>query len=446
MRYIVASRTMPATLIEQECKKVGAGNIRIASPLKQVMCDLEPAAVEKLSSVPGIVLREPKQVKLDVSPSQTGQIGVITTPERAAQAGVLQPVYAASQGSLFTALYDLRASVSPPVTGSIATAVILDTGMRKTHVGLRGKVLYEEDLTGGGDPEDVFDHGTGVAYLLGGGIHALGQESGVAPGAKFMNLKVIGDDGVGTDEDVIIGLGRALEIWQDAVDRGLHYTDPEYPNGINMSFGTEDDGDPDNPIRLAITEIWEAAGNYLYMAAAAGNSGPNPGTILLPGACPEVWTIGALTFEPFEIWQYSSRGPVAEEGIVKPDACCVGISILTASAASDNAFTVKSGTSFSCPLGMGFVALLAEYAARYGFADQLLNMDRQGWETFTASVSRKPSGAPAGKDYIYGWGMPMGDLAARAIGVNGMDFSQAITAMLGVGMMGAVMGSLARAD
>lgn len=447
MRYIVASRTMPAAQIEQECRGVGARNIRTLSPLKQVVCDLEPAAVAILSAIPGIIVREPAETKVEkgeVKPSQEIGVGIVPPlPHRGAE-GVetLEPVYAASQGSLFTMLYNLRESMTPPILGTGATIVLIDTGMRKTHVGLRGKVIYEEDFTGGGDPTDVFDHGTGVAYLAGGGIHAPGQESGIAPGASFINLKAVGDDGIGTDEDVLAALSRALELWQDAVDRGLSLVDPEHPNFINMSLGMEDDEDPDNPMRLALAEIEEICGRRLTRWAAAGNSGPNPGTILLPAAADDAIAVGALTFDPFEVWEHSSRGPVSVGNLVKPEICYTGVSILTASAGSDTSFIVKTGTSFACPIGVGFMSLMGELVVRYGAEEMFLGMTPEQWEPFAMVISRKPQGAPIEKDNAYGWGMPMGDLIMRTFGAGAMDISSLISGIVAVGMVGMMAGTM----
>ncbi len=440
---------MSALQIEQECRRVGAQDIRSAAPLKQVVCDLEDSAMSMLSAIPGIIIRAPKIITMEKVTSPMQAIGVpegsidigYVAPPRSTieQAEVLQPVYAASQGSLFTMLFQLREMLTPPVLGTGVTVVIIDTGIRSTHIGLRGKVVYEEDMTGGGDPSDVFDHGTGVAYLYCGGAHAPGQESGIAPGAKLMNLKTIGDEGSGSEEDLILAIARTLELWQEAVDAGLPISDDMYPNAINMSLGADDDDDPDGIIRLAVTEVWETAGNRLIMYAAAGNEGPDPGTILLPGACAEVWAVGAMVFNPFSIWEDSSRGPVTLGNLTKPDTVSVGVSILTASSAHDNAFTVKTGTSFATPIAIGFSALLAEYAFRYGMEEQYLAMDRQGWEALLIAVSRKPVGSLFGKDNTYGMGMVMGDLAVRNLGLAAGATPDLLTGMMTVGMMGMMM-------
>lgn len=265
----------------------------------------------------------------------------------------------------------------------------------------------------------------------------------MAPGANLINLKATDDEGNGTEESVIHALDRALQLWQEAEEEGLAFSDPMYPNIVNISLGSEDDGDPDNPVRIACHEIYAQAGNNLVLYAAAGNSGPNPGTILLPAACPDVWGIGAVTFEPFQIWELSSRGPVAVDNLVKPDAVCPGVNILVASAAADDAYVVKAGTSFACPVAVGCICLLGELAQRYGLVDQMLAMTRQQWETFLFLIARKPEGAPVQKDDYYGYGMAMGDLVLRQFGVTaGFDMSSMFTGMMGLGMMSAMASAL----
>lgn len=429
MRYVVIARGLPLGDVESECRRLGGKNIKVARAAKQVFCELEAAAADRLAETPGLVVKVSKEVRPPVMPPITRE------PQQGYE--VLQPVYAASQASLFTMLYLIRELLSPPVLGTGCTTVVIDTGVRSTHRGLRGKVVYEANFSTSETTEDIFNHGTGVAYLVAGGIHQAGQESGVAPGSSIMNLKAINDEGVGSEESVILALEEACEVWKRAEAEGLHPTDPMYPNVVNMSLGSEDDGDPDNPIRVAITEIYAEVHNKLILKAAAGNAGPNPETIMLPAACPEVWAIGAVTFSPFQIWEYSSRGPV--DGLVKPDVAWVGVDMLTASSLNDDDFIVKSGTSFSCPVAAGLFCLLGEVADRFGLLDIFYATPRDQMELFMAAVSRKPEGAPIEKDNAYGWGLPMGDLVIRQLGVGAAALPQVFNAVIGIGMLGMMM-------
>jgi serine protease AprX len=87
--------------------------------------------------------------------------------------------------------YLLRSYFNPPLTGKGLTVAVLDSGIRKTHQSLKNKIIYEANYSGSPTADDVFGHGTQVAFVIAGGMHALGEKAGVSPGASLMNIKVI---------------------------------------------------------------------------------------------------------------------------------------------------------------------------------------------------------------------------------------------------------------
>ncbi|HEX6374420.1 MAG TPA: S8 family serine peptidase [Allosphingosinicella sp.] len=94
------------------------------------------------------------------------------------------------------------------VDGEGTAVAVLGTGLRTTHSDFGGRVAAQRNFTTdrGGDPGDAGDghgHGTHVAGIVcAGGVHV-----GMAPGARIVPLKVLGDDGRGRFEDV----ARALQ-------------------------------------------------------------------------------------------------------------------------------------------------------------------------------------------------------------------------------------------
>jgi len=131
------------------------------------------------------------------------------------------------------------------------------------------------------------------------------------------------DVGIGSDESIILGIDDVCDLAEAARKKGLWPTDELYPNIINLSLGGEDDGDEDNPVRLACRQ---ASIDYgLDVVAAAGNSGPKMTTVMLPACDPEVIAVGAVeTNDELVIWDKSSRGPTLQ-GETKPECESRGI-------------------------------------------------------------------------------------------------------------------------
>lgn len=276
---------------------------------------------------------------------------------------------------------------------------------------------------------------------MAGGHHALGENSGVSPGAVIMNIKVIGDEGIASDEAIVLGIDRVCDLAEQARTSGLFPTDDLYPNVINLSLGGEDDGDPDNPVRVACRKASVEYG--LDVIAAAGNTGPKMTTVMLPACEPEVIAVGAVeTFGELLVWDRSSRGPTVQ-GETKPDFVIWGTNLEMASDKNDEDFLVKSGTSFAAPMLAGLTGLLWESGRRaYG----------EGWGyRWTAArevapyFSTKPQDAPLGKDNAYGFGLPaMGAMLGQVMSsaspnAQTTEMVQMMTAMM---MMAGIMGAI----
>lgn len=406
MRYAIIPKGLTLDQVEAECKRYGGKNIRVARMSEQVFAELDDAGLRRLESTPGLAVKRITTVKADQLRLQ---------PYRPLEEyEVCQPIYGSSVASVWSQFYEFRDMFSPPLTGGGLVTAVLDSGIRKTHRTLVDKVTYEKNFTRSPAVDDVFDHGTGVAYLVAGGRHAPGEEAGMAPGAKVMNIKVINDDGIGTTEDLIMGINEVHDLFCQAVYGELPLGDPMYPNAVNMSLGTEDDGDPDNPLRLAIEKLYQASPGKFPIFCAAGNTG---GPVLLPAAAKHAWAVGSVTFSPFGLWEHSSRG-CQLEGIVKPEMVFYGVNILTASSASDDAMVSRSGTSFSSPLALGQLCLMREAGDRYGILDKLIAMEYEELEGLVYMMCAKPEGIPLGKTNDWGYGFPMGHLLAREFGVS----------------------------
>jgi serine protease AprX len=419
MRYAIVSKGLSLSQIEIEVTRIGARNIKTTNLLRQVFCDLDKAQALRLSQVQGLKLKPVREYKTD-------QVLAASPPVE----------------TLSDVFYMLRSYFSPPLTGTGLTVAVLDSGIRKTHLSLKSKVVYEENFTESPAPDDVFGHGTQVAFMVAGGLHAVGEKAGVSPGASIFNIKVVNDEGLGTDESIILGMDRVCDLAEAARKNGLWPTDDMYPNVINLSLGGEDDGDEDNPVRVACRQASAECG--LDVIAAAGNTGPKMTTMMLPACEPEVIAVGAVeTTGEMVIWEKSSRGPTVQ-GETKPDFVIWGTSLEMASDKSDDGYLTKSGTSFAAPMLAGLTGLLWESGRRtYG----------EGWpfrwteaRQFAPYYSTKPADAPVKKDNAYGFGLPaMGTMLGQVAQVESpvQGAMETLPMIMMLGMMGVMVRGIA---
>lgn len=417
MRYSVIAKNLTPAQLEAEIKKAGGTDITSTKLLGHIFCELEDDQAKALSRVNGLMVKP-------VQAYRTHQVMTVLTPVE----------------TISDVFYLLRSYFSPPLTGTGLTVAVLDSGIRKSHESLQNKVVYEANFTDSPSADDVFGHGTQVAFVIAGGQHAQGTKAGVSPGASLMNVKVISDDGTGTDESIVLGIDRVCHLAEQARAQGLLPTDDMYPNVINLSIGGEDDGDPDNPVRVACRQASQTYG--LDVVAAAGNFGPKLTTITLPACDPEVIAVGAIeTLGELVIWDESSRGPT-EQGETKPDFVMWGTNIEMASEKADDQYVTKTGTSFAAPMLSGLTGLLWESGRRaYG----------ENWPFRWTSAREvapyfctKPAEAAVNKDNTYGFGLPaMGSMLGQMTQVGSSPTQGAMETFPWIMMMG-MMASMVR--
>ncbi|MBS1262605.1 MAG: Bacillopeptidase F [Calditrichaeota bacterium] len=268
-------------------------------------------------------------------------------------------------------------------SGEGVLVAVIDTGVNYLHVDLRdhlwdggpeypfhGYDFADDDL----DPIDESGHGSGVAGILAGDGTG-GVNTGVAPNATIMCLRVRQDLQTGVVTDAWLAQDFALEHGADV---------------ISMSLGWGEPGPEDRPIWRENYEVLEAAG--IVCVKSAGNRRPSrepPDAISVPGDVPSPWrhpdeveqgsrggqiTVGATNYEN-EFSEYSSPGPVTwqnvepwndwpydggEEhvGLIKPDIAAPGVLGVTLTHEDTVGYTFFSNTSMAQPHGSGTVAIL----------------------------------------------------------------------------------------
>jgi serine protease AprX len=249
-------------------------------------------------------------------------------------------------------------------TGQGVTVAVLDTGIANLP-DFSGRLVGGVDLTGEGNPfSDGFGHGTFVAGLVAGnGASSGGQYHGEAPSANLASVKVAGVSGTTT-------LGRVIA----GVEWTIQHKDQYNIKVLNMSIGFQSlTSTLRNPLDRAVEAAWNAG---IAVVASAGNAGPFNGTILSPGDDPLVITVGALddmatpSVSDDTMTDFSSVGPTAADGWVKPDLVTSGRSVISVAAPGSTVYNLfpsarigsgnfkGSGTSFSAAVTSGAAALV----------------------------------------------------------------------------------------
>lgn len=213
-----------------------------------------------------------------------------------------------------------------------------------------------------GDP-DVGDgadmgsgsHGTQTLSTIGG--YSPGNLIGPAYGADYLLAKTENTESeTPVEEDNWIA---ALE-WADAY--GVDVT------STSLGYITFDSPYPDytwedmdgNTATITIAADL-AVKKGIVVVNSAGNEGYHSthNTLGAPSDGDSVLAIGAVTSSGSRS-SFSSVGNTVD-GRIKPDVMAMGSSVRVASTFSTSGYTTASGTSFSCPLAAGVVALLLEY-------------------------------------------------------------------------------------
>ena len=189
----------------------------------------------------------------------------------------------------------------PGFTGSGVGVAVIDSGVDFAgDLGNGGllnlsRVVYSENFV----PSkwlasDDYGHGTHVAGLIAGnGASSTGNSyfqtfKGVAPGARIINLRVLDENGAGTDSAVINAIARAIQLKNTYNIRV-----------INLSLGRPVmESYKLDPLCKAVESAWKAG---IVVVVAGGNNGRDNsvgndgyGTITAPGNDPYVLTVGAM--------------------------------------------------------------------------------------------------------------------------------------------------------
>ncbi|MET8151211.1 S8 family peptidase [Actinoplanes sp. NPDC049668] len=222
---------------------------------------------------------------------------------------------------------------------------VLDTGIDAGHPDLADQIDDKVSFVPGEDTADVNGHGTHVAStIVGTGAASGGSYKGVAPGADLVVGKVLNNGGSGQDSWVLDGMQWAAASGADIVSMSL--------SDSTLSDGTD-------PMSVAVDTLSEQYGTLFVIAA--GNSGPQ--TIGSPSAAAAALTVGAVDKQD-RLAAFSSTGPLARSGALKPDITAPGVNITAARSqqmtSGTGSYRAISGTSMATPHVSGAAAILAQ--------------------------------------------------------------------------------------
>jgi len=242
---------------------------------------------------------------------------------------------------------------------------VLDTGVYPHPDLTKPKnriVAFKDFVNSKAEPYDDNGHGTFIAgAVAGNGFLSDGKHAGVAPLANIIGIKVIDSGGQGQASDIAAGM-------QWVFDNRKEFN----IKVVSLSLGGRATGSLRNdPLVAAVERLWKEG---IFVAIAAGNSGPERATITTPGISPSAVTVGAIddkrTVSILDdvIADFSSRGPALGR-LAKPDVVAPGVNIISLNTDASylpgdklsnlkEPYVKMSGTSMSTPLVAGIAALL----------------------------------------------------------------------------------------
>lgn len=211
---------------------------------------------------------------------------------------------------------------------------VLDTGIDSSHPDLKDKIMVGKTFVNEANPLDTADgngHGTHVAGIIGAVMGNYAGVAGIAPGVRLLPVKVLNDDGYGSD-------------W--TVAQGIDFAAASGAKIINMSLGSYYGS---GVIQAAVNNAIQKG---VLLVAAAGNDGLDH--VNYPAAYSGVLAVSALDSND-SLANFTNYGD--QISLAAP-----GVNILSTysgpGADPSNPYVYMSGTSMATPFVAGLAALV----------------------------------------------------------------------------------------
>ncbi len=213
---------------------------------------------------------------------------------------------------------------------------VLDTGVTSGHDDISSRVAVRENFSTASDGEDNYGHGTHVAGIIAAIKDTVGV-TGVCPGCRILDGKVLNDSGSGSTSSIANGIAWAVR---------------EHADVINMSLGQRVSS---RTLEIAVNDAWTAGA---VIVAAAGNAGTQ--AKIYPGAYPNVIAVAATDNKDAKA-SFSTYGKwvdVAAPGVSVYSTFPNHPFVLGTQNNRSHGYDIASGTSMASPIVAGVAALV----------------------------------------------------------------------------------------